>query len=64
MQIVEPNKSGSNSIIDSKKNDDTSDEDDDEDEDSLDDEVLLYVIMQATYIYMIFSLLKYPFSLH
>ncbi|XP_022144751.1 histone deacetylase HDT1 [Momordica charantia] len=38
VQIVEPNKSGSNSIIDSKKNDDTSDEDDDEDEDSLDDE--------------------------
>lgn len=45
MQIVEPNKGGSNSIIDSKKNEDSSDEDDDEDEESTDDEVLLDVIL-------------------
>ncbi|XP_038905525.1 histone deacetylase HDT1 [Benincasa hispida] len=38
VQIVEPNKGGSNSIIDSKKNKDSSDEDDDEDEESTDDE--------------------------
>ncbi|CAK9323095.1 unnamed protein product [Citrullus colocynthis] len=38
VQIVEPNKGGSNAIIDSKKNEDSSDEDDDEDEESTDDE--------------------------